>query len=162
MLKHGMEGTPTYKSWNNMMMRCYNPKRINYREYGGSGITVCDKWHTFQGFFEDMGVRPDGTSLNRKEGSLIYSKETCEWATYSEQSFDQKRRSTNISGRTGVSFQTATSKWKAEISKDGKTYFLGYFTSFEEAVKVREDAEIKHFGRKLTNGQENTLRKSKD
>lgn len=152
MYKHGMEGTPTYKSWNNMMMRCYNPNRINYPEYGGRGVRVCEKWHKFEGFFEDMGVRPLGHSLNRIGDSLLYSKETCEWATYSEQSFDQRRRCTNTSGRTGVSFQKKTGKWKAEITKGGKVYFLGYFKNFEDAVNARELGEITHFGRILENG----------
>lgn len=149
---HGMEGSPTYKSWNNMMMRCYNPKRINYHEYGGAGITVCDKWHNFLGFFEDMGARPEGTSLNRIRGAKIYSKETCEWASYTIQSYDQKRRSTNTSGKTGVSFQKQTGKWKAEMRKEGKSYFLGYFYNLEDAIKARENGELLHYGEVLNNG----------
>lgn len=149
MKTHGMEGTPTYKSWNNMMMRCTNPKRINYAEYGGSGVTVSDSWYKFENFFEDMGVRPDGMSLNRIAGSKVYSKETCEWATFSEQSYDQKKRSTNTSGKTGVSFQEVTGKWKVEISKVRKIYFIGYFINFESACAAREEAEIKYYGRNL-------------
>jgi hypothetical protein len=149
MKTHGMEGTPTYKSWNNMMMRCTNPKRINYPEYGGSGVVVCDSWYKFENFYRYMGVRPNGMSINRVNGSKIYSKETCEWATTSEQSYDQKKRSTNTSGKTGVSFRKAINKWKVEISKENKVYFIGYFNDFTEACTARCDAELKYYGRNL-------------
>jgi len=149
MKTHGMEGTPTYKSWNSMMMRCNNPRRTNYAEYGGAGISVCKSWYSFENFLKDMGIRPEGMSINRIQGSKVYSKETCEWATYSEQSYDQKKRSTNTSGRTGVSFQKSTAKWKVEIAKEGKVYFLGYYKDFDLACKVRERAELEHYGRKL-------------
>lgn len=150
--KHGLEGSPTYKTWNNMMMRCYNPKRINYAEYGGAGVTVCEKWRTFAGFFEDMGIRPEGTSLNRMGGAKVYSKENCEWATSGYQSFDQKKRSTNTSGRTGISFQKATGKWKVGISKNRVSHFIGYFTDLAEAIAAREAAELKYYGKVLNNG----------
>jgi hypothetical protein len=149
MKTHGMEGTPTYKSWNNMMMRCTNPKRSNYEEYGGSGVTVSDSWYKFENFYEDMGERPHGMTLNRIGGAKIYSKETCEWATLSTQSYDQKKRYTNTSGKTGVSFQESTGKWKVEITKEKKIYFIGYFVDFEKACAARDAAEIKHYGRNL-------------
>lgn len=147
MKTHGMEGTPTYKSWNNMMMRCTNPNRINYAEYGGSGVVVTERWYKFENFLEDMGVRPDNMTLNRISGAKIYSKETCEWATYSEQSFDQRKRITNTSGKTGVTFQSKTDKWKVEITKGGVVYFIGYFKEFEAACSARREAEIKYYGR---------------
>ena len=149
MKTHGMEGTPTYKSWNNMMMRCTNPNRANYAEYGGAGVIVCESWYKFENFFKEMGVRPEGKTLNRIAGARIYSKETCEWATPSEQSYDQKKRVTNTSGRTGVSFQRSTGKWKVEITKEGVVHFIGYFIDFEDACKARQEAEIKHYGRVL-------------
>lgn len=149
MKTHGMEGTPTYKSWNNMMMRCTNPNRINYAEYGGSGITVSEPWYKFENFFKDMGIRPEGMTLNRIGGAGVYSKETCEWATLSEQSYDQKKRATNTTGKTGVSFQKSTGKWKAEITKEGQVHFIGYFTDFEGACKARQEAELKYYGRIL-------------
>lgn len=63
--------------------------------------------------------------------------------------FDQKKRSTNTSGKTGVSFQEATGKWKVEISKDRKIHFIGYFTDFEKACAARDAAEIKYYGRNI-------------
>ena len=80
--KHGMYGTPTYNSWAAMKQRCFYEKNIGYSSYGGRGITVCDKWLTFEGFFEDMGIRPDGTTLDRyPDSDGNYEPGNCRWAT---------------------------------------------------------------------------------
>jgi hypothetical protein len=68
-----------------MKQRCQNPKSKSYAGYGGRGITVCEKWQTFEGFFEDMGEQPEGLSLERKENDLGYTLENCKWATAKEQ-----------------------------------------------------------------------------
>src|SRR4051812_45328182 len=58
----------TRTSWSQMMQRCNNKKATHYPDYGGRGIAVCDKWlESFENFLEDMGERPDGTSLDRKD-----------------------------------------------------------------------------------------------
>lgn len=65
--------------------RCYNPKHKKYRLYGARGIAVCERWHTFQNFFEDMSPRPDGLMLERDNNDEGYSPENCRWATIGEQ-----------------------------------------------------------------------------
>ena len=50
--------TPTYNTWQNMKKRCFNPKMIQWKDYGGAGITVCKRWLQFKNFLEDMGERP--------------------------------------------------------------------------------------------------------
>jgi hypothetical protein len=77
---HRMYGTPTYKSWAEMKYRCGNPKRKGY-----VNIAYEERWTDFREFFKDMGVRPTGTSLDRKNGLKGYSKDNCRWATYKEQ-----------------------------------------------------------------------------
>ena len=83
--RHGMYGTPTYKSWASMMDRCGNPKHLHYDNYGGRGIKVCLQWQTFAGFYKDMGVRPEGTSLDRTRSNEDYSPVNCKWSTRLEQ-----------------------------------------------------------------------------
>ncbi len=75
-----------------MKQRCYNPKHAKYRHYGGRGITVCAEWLTsFETFLLDMGDRPAGYTLSRKDNEGSYCKANCEWQTYSEQNRNRRR-----------------------------------------------------------------------
>lgn len=77
--KHGL--SPTYRSWAAMHQRCGNPNRRQYQWYGGRGIKVCAKWHTFEGFLEDMGTRPGvDHSLGRIDHDGDYGPDNCEWS----------------------------------------------------------------------------------
>lgn len=81
-----------YVSWSGLFRRCYNPKFSSYENYGGRGIKVCERWHRFENFLEDMGDRPPGTTLDRwpdKNGD--YEPGNCRWATTSEQMFNTRR-----------------------------------------------------------------------
>lgn len=91
--KHGMDGTPIYKTWVGMRNRCNNPKNRAYPEYGGRGIKVCDRWNnSFTDFFLDMGNKPDGHSIDRINVNGNYEPENCRWAT-SKQQQDNRRNS---------------------------------------------------------------------
>lgn len=74
-----------YMTWCDMKKRCENPKDRAYKRYGGRGITVCDRWQSFENFLEDMGQKPVGLSLERKENDKGYSPDNCIWATRIEQ-----------------------------------------------------------------------------
>jgi hypothetical protein len=82
---HGLYKTPTYNSWYNMKSRCLNKNHTAYRWYGGKGVKVCDKWLTFDGFLEDMGERPEGTTLGRLGDKGNYEKSNCDWQTQEKQ-----------------------------------------------------------------------------
>lgn len=83
---HGLTNTTEYRIWNAMLQRCTNPKRINYPDYGGRGITVCERWlHSFEAFREDMGPRPDGRTLDRRDNDGNYEPSNCRWSTPKEQ-----------------------------------------------------------------------------
>ena len=77
--------SPTYSSWTSMKSRCKNTKLDTYPDYGGRGIKVCHRWESFTNFLADMGVRPKGTTLGRKDNQLGYFPGNCEWQTASQQ-----------------------------------------------------------------------------
>jgi hypothetical protein len=74
-----------------MMARCNNPNNSSYPAYGGRGIKVCKRWHGhFKNFLADMGERPDGLSLDRRDSLLGYSPNNCRWATKLEQANNKR------------------------------------------------------------------------
>lgn len=79
--KHGRAGTSTFKIWCAMRERCSSPRVKAYKNYGARGISVCERWESFENFIADMGERPDGLTLERKNNLLGYSKDNCVWAT---------------------------------------------------------------------------------
>ena len=76
--RHGMYGTPTYKSWSEMKQRCKNPFHSKSDCY--VGVTYCEEWEKFENFFRDMGVRPEGTTLDRINPYGNYEPSNCRWA----------------------------------------------------------------------------------
>jgi hypothetical protein len=81
----------TYRSWHGMRQRCSDPKQENYKYYGGRGITVCDRWQSFENFLADMGERPEGTSIDRyPDNDGNYEPGNCRWATRSQQQHNKR------------------------------------------------------------------------
>src|SRR4051812_48713480 len=92
--RHGYKGTPTYKSWDKMMVRCFNPRNVGFKYYKGAGITVCERWRIFTNFLADMGERPTVLhSLDRFPNHAgNYEPGNVRWATSVQQN---NNRSTN-------------------------------------------------------------------
>jgi len=79
---HGLSKTKEYSSWKNMKKRCYSLSSNRYKDYGGRGITVCDRWlKSFESFINDMGFMP----VDKRYSIDNYEPSNCRWATYLEQ-----------------------------------------------------------------------------
>lgn len=145
-ITHGMAGTKIYSIWTGIISRCENPKHFSYERYGGAGVSICKEWRaSFERFYSDMGDIPEGCEINRKRAAMEYNKENCEWVTLSMQAYDKGMLITNTSGRTGVSFDSDSQLWTAQLNKEGKVY-KKRFLSFEDACHYREQLELEHFG----------------
>lgn len=146
-IKHGMSNSPEYGIWKQMKYRCTVPSNPGFADYGEKGIRVCDEWlESFENFYNDMGNKPEGMSLDRIDVKGDYCKENCRWADISTQNYNQGIRINNRSGKTGVSWDNDRSKWFVRICIDGENVALGRFSNYEDAVKVREEAELEYYG----------------
>jgi hypothetical protein len=94
---HGKTHSPEWKTYYAMLERCYNPEHQAYKHYGGRRIKVCASWREgFQNFYDDMGNRPPGLTLDRRDTNGNYEPGNCRWATMKQQ---QRNRRTWVRGQ---------------------------------------------------------------
>lgn len=148
--KTGLSGTVEYTAYKDMVGRCTNKNSKLWEYYGGRGISVCDRWLEkdclgLHNFIQDMGLRPEGMSLDRIDPNGDYEAANCRWADSLTQSFNKRKHKNNTSGRTGVRLRGK--KWYASISVKGVIIGLGIFTTYEEACNARSEAEMTYYGK---------------
>lgn len=120
----GGRNSKTYSSWSNMMSRCYRPSTKSYPWYGGKGIKVCERWHTFSNFLADMGERPEGMTIDREDLDGDYEPGNCKWATRIQQ--DRHRRDTIMIEHDGKTMCLAD--WARELGVDDQKLRYQYRT----------------------------------
>ena len=136
---------PEYSVWEGVIQRCTNPNCAAYARYGAKGITVDPTWRSFDAFYADMGKRPLGLTLERRDNTKGYSKENCKWATYQEQNLNRGIIRRNTSGITGVhpggKKDAKSTKWRAEARINGRNTVLYKGPDFFEAICARKSWE---------------------
>ena len=121
---HGKEGTKIYNVWGGMKYRAQTETAKAFSNYGGRGITVCDRWQSFENFYADMGEPPEGMQLERVDNDKGYSPENCKWAGRKDQAFNRRTTVrvtfkgktmslTDWAEETGVSRTTLGRRYKA-------------------------------------------------
>lgn len=137
-----------YWTYANMKARCYNTRHRRYKDWGGRGIRVCERWLErvtgFSNFVADMGERPRGHQLDRKDNDGDYSPENCRWTTVIKQSQNRRLRNTNKFGVNGIEVRPGNI-FVARITINKKRINLGSFKTLEKAIEARLKAEKVYF-----------------
>lgn len=135
-LSHGMAGGSTFRTWAAMRQRCTNPENPSYPDYGGRGITVCERWGDFAVFLADMGERPVGASIDRIDNSRGYEPGNCRWATATVQ--NRNRRTSIMVEHAGETLHLK--EWASRIGVSYKTLWNRYRVGARGAHLLRPTA----------------------
>lgn len=138
-LTHGKTYSREYRIWWDMLNRCTKPKTRRYKDYGGRGITVCEKWRKFTGFYEDMGDRPTKDhSIERIDNEGNYCKENCVWGTRKEQYRNRRTNRYIVVDGERMIVTDVLIKYGLHvhyISYRAKKFNISYQEAFEKLVK---------------------------
>lgn len=157
---HGKSNTPTYRSWAAMKDRCSNKKDKNY---GGRGIKVCDRWsESFENFYEDMGERPEGYTLDRIDSNNDYKPSNCRWSSNTEQAVNKRDRPRKTKYKNIDEFKSKKgTRYRASISRQNVTRRCTPSLDLESQLKLR-DLWLKEYEENPELWIERTLNKTYD
>lgn len=143
---HGLSHHPLYHKWEGMMDRCNNPNRKSYKNYGGRGIQVCERWLDPANFISDieaLGPRPTPRhSIDRKDNNGNYEPANVRWLDQTHQNFNQRTRRDNTAGHRGITYDRSRSKWSATLGISGRTINGGRFETLPEAIARRHQLQV--------------------
>lgn len=141
-----------------MIERCENQNHIQYPDYGGRGIAVCESWRmSFVNFLRDMGERPDGTTLGRLRNNENYGPGNCAWLTDVEQARNKRNnRSLTHNGQTKLLVEWAEEKGIARLTLHERIFVYGW--SVGRAIETPVGPESKRHRQLELDGRVQTLR----
>lgn len=147
-IKHNLTNTnrKMLNVWNSMMQRCNNKNSDAFVNYGGRGITVCERWANPLNFVDDMlPTYKEGLSIDRINNNGNYEPSNCRWATKKVQQRNRRAISKrNTSGFKGVSFSKVMNKWRARVNINKKEILLGYVNTPQEAAILYDNYIIQN------------------
>jgi hypothetical protein len=137
-ITHDMSKYPEYKNYNAMKQRCMDKNQGSFKNYGGAGIKICQRWIvSFKNFYEDMGPKPGPNySIERINNKGNYEPSNCKWASRSEQNYNQRKRRFCSSKYRGVGKVKNRNKWVARVAVRGKMQHVGYFDTELKAAQA--------------------------
>ena len=141
-ITHGLSHNQFYKTWKNMMGRCYNLKNKHYQSYGGRGISVCIDWQDLANFVswaEETYI--EGMTMDRINNDGNYEPSNCRWADVYEQAINQRLKKTNTTGYQGLGYRKDRDRWYIKLYRNKKVAFSknGIKTK-DEAIKIWNEA----------------------
>lgn len=143
---HGRTGTKIYWTWRHILSRCYKPQTAQYRNYGGRGIIVCERWHKFENFFSDMGHPPSPNhSIDRIDNNGNYEPSNCRWATPKEQG--NNTRANKVLFFNGESLTLTQWSEKAGLSMSTVSRRIQRGWDIQAALTIKDGRSIDALGR---------------
>lgn len=142
-LRYPASSEPIYKAWLAMMFRVLDKDN---NDYGGRGITVCDRWQLYSNFVLDMSPKPAGSSLDRINNNLGYFPENCKWSTAKEQANNRRLMKSYYKKNNSTGIRGVTKSWNGSFRVRIGQKQIGSFNNLEDALAARVSAVKERYG----------------